>query len=269
METGKYDNITLEQYHTMEGWSKSALDKIARSPAHFLEAKKNPKEPSPAMQFGSALHCAVLTPELYESEYCIAPKCDRRKKESKEIWSNFLAESAGKAVIEAESAGKIELMKNALYNHPLASALLKNGEAEQSFFWEDPRTGMLCKVRPDYLTNQNVCVDLKTASSAEYDDFQRSAYKFRYHVQGAFFIDGIFHSTGRVCDEFVLIVIETEAPFGIMVYVLDDYAIKIGRTTYEMDLDTVVDWQTRPELYNNVYRQSSDPVELSLPLWAK
>ena len=268
MKSGKYDDITLEQYHNMEGWSKSSLDKIDKSPAHYLESKQNPKEQTAAMAFGSALHCAVLTPELYESEYCIALKCDRRTKDGKAAWQQFVDESAGKVVIEAESAGKVELMKKAIFSHPLASSLLKNGEAEQSFFWTDPRTGLLCKCRPDYLRNDKICIDLKTASSAEYFDFQRSAYNFRYHVQGAFFIDGIFHATGMLCGEFVLIVIETEPPFGIMVFILDEDAIKTGRVTYQQDLDTIVDWQEHPEFYESVYKQSLNPIELSLPPWA-
>lgn len=268
MKIGKYDNISLEQYHKMEGWSKSSLDKISKSPAHYLEAKSNPKEPTAAMAFGSALHCAVLTPELYESEYVVAPICDRRTKEGKATWQEFVDKSAGKSIIDYDTSGKVELMKKTIFSHPLASSLLKSGEAEQSFFWEDPRTKLLCKVRPDYLRNDNVCIDLKTASSADFFEFQRSAYKFRYHVQGAFFIDGIFHSTGRQCDEFVLIVIETEPPFGLMVFVLDDDAINIGRVTYQRDLDTVVDWQEHPELYAAVYKESLSPVELSLPPWA-
>jgi hypothetical protein len=269
MEPGKYDNISLIEYHDLPSWSKSTLDKIHKSPAHFLEWRNRPKESTAAMDFGRALHCAVLTPELYSNEYAIFPSCDRRTKEGKAIYQEFVDKSAGKEPISSSDAAKVERMKGEIFSHPLASSLLNNGEAEQSFFWIDPHTNLECKARPDYLTLSNICIDLKVSNSAEYHTFQRTAYKFRYHVQGAFFIDGIFHATGRRCDDFVLVVIEDEAPHGIMVYVFDDLAINAGRKGYQSDLETIVDWQGNPDLYKTVYQSSTEPIELSLPPWAE
>ena len=269
MQTGKYDDISLAKYHTMEGWSKSALDKINRSPAHYMESIANPPEQTAAMAFGSALHCAVLTPELYKTQYVIAPECDRRTKISKETYAAFLATSEGKSSVTAEQAGLIERVSQAVLAHPLASQFLTNGEAEQSYFWNDAKTGLLCKCRPDYQRNDGITIDLKTCEDARFPAFQRSVHNYRYHVQGAFFMDGIFYATGKQCTDFVLIAVEKEAPFGVMVYRIDDLAIDAGRIAYERNLADVKEWKEKPELYATVYQSSTNPVEMPLPAWAE
>ena len=43
-----------------------ALSRLLRSPAHYVEYLARPPEPTPAMQFGSAFHAALLEPERYE-----------------------------------------------------------------------------------------------------------------------------------------------------------------------------------------------------------
>lgn len=268
MDTGKYDNISLHEYHRMKGWSKSALDIIDKSPAHYLAWLRSEKESTPAQAFGSALHCAVLTPKLYEEQYAIAPECDKRTKTGKELYQDFLEKSAGKTPITSDQAAKIEEMKAALIAHPVAAPLLTNGEAEQSFFWIDPRTGLLCKCRPDYLRYDGICIDIKTTEDARFKAFQRSSYSYRYHVQGAYFTDGIFQATQKECSDFVIIAIEKEPPYGIMVYRLDDLAIDTGRVSYEMNLDTAKNFKEHPEKYTTVYPESESPVELSLPAWA-
>ena len=269
MEAGKYDNISLSEYHKMPGWSKTALDHINKSPAHYLEWLANPPEQTPAMAFGSALHCAVLTPELYEKSYCIAPIFDKRTTAGKAAYADFLKSSEGKTAIDTESAGKIVRMKNAIFAHPLAAEIFSNGEAEQSFFWTDAKTGLDCKARPDYFRNDGIVADLKSCSDASFKAFQRSVYNYRYHVQGAFFMDGIFQASKMDCTDFVLVAIESEAPFGIMVYRLDEMAIGAGKISYQENLATIKDWKEKPEFYKTVYPLSNSPIEMPLPAWAE
>jgi hypothetical protein len=268
MKTGKYDNISLKEYHSLPAWSKSSLDKINRSIAHYQEWKENPPEQTPALSFGSALHCAVLTPELYKIQYAITPICDRRTKIGKDIYSEFISGNEGKEFIDYEGASQIERIGNAIFSHPLASQLLTLGEAEQSFFWIDPKTELECKARPDYLRHDGICVDIKTCEDARFKPFQKAIYSYRYHVQGAFFMDGIFQATGMQCSDFVLIAVEKDPPYGIMVYTLDSLSIDIGRLEYQDNLLEVKQCKEHPEAYKTVYQLSQSPVEMSLPAWA-
>jgi hypothetical protein len=268
MKTGKYDNISLSEYHKLPAWSKTALDKIDRSPAHYLEWIANPPEQTPAMRFGGALHCAVLTPELYKNQYCFYPVCDLRTKAGKEFFAAFSNENKDKIKLDIETASQIERLKTAIFEHPLASQILSNGEAEQSFFWIDPKTNLDCKARPDYIRNDGICADLKTCADATFKEFQRSVYNYRYHVQGAFFMDGVFQATGKQCSDFVLIAVEKEPPFGIEIYRLDDLAIDTGRIAYQENLATVKEWKEKPDLYKTVYPESKNPIDMPLPAWA-
>lgn len=76
MKPGIYtaDQLPNEEYHALDAISKSDLDKINRSPAHYKYAKENPTPPTPAMERGTAVHMAVLEPELFARSY--APEFD-------------------------------------------------------------------------------------------------------------------------------------------------------------------------------------------------
>lgn len=263
---GMYDDISLEQYHEMEGWSKSSLDIVNRSMQHFTTKKEYS---SPALIFGSALHCSILTPELFEKEFAVAPKVDKRTKAGKTEWAEFIIEADGKQVISIDDKMRIDGLSHAIFNHPFASSLFKNGVAEQSFFWTDKDTDLLCKVRPDYLRDDNVCIELKTTDDARFDNFQRKIASFRYHVQGAYFMDGIFNSTQRKVTDYVIVAVERDAPHGIMCYRLDEQAIDVGRLEYKTNLNTVLDWKNNPKKYDVVYPESEGPMEIFLPGWYK
>lgn len=269
MKPGKYDDISLTEYHSMEGWSKTKLDRLNKSVQYMLLCDEKQQKPTPAMIFGAAFHSAVLTPELYKNEYIAIPECDRRTKLGKEVYSEFLECSGDKTALDTKSWELIQLMKDAIFKHPLAAAFLKNGEAEQSFFWEDSETGLMCKCRPDYLTHTNICVDIKTTDDATYNSFQRSSLKFRYDVQGAFFMDGIFQATNRLVEDFVLIAIEKTPPFGIMIYVMDNAFVDHGRLMYKENLRVAKDFINNPNNYNLVYPESENPVSLLIPSWAE
>jgi hypothetical protein len=268
-EIGRFDNISLEDYHRKyDGWSKSALDKVTKSIAHYQASVESfDADESAAKALGSAFHCAILTPELYKSEYVVAPICDKRTKAGKEEYEAFLKECPGKNIVTAESAGVIELMIKSVREHPIASALFSAGDAEHSFFWIDKRTGLKCKCRPDYLRRDKLVIDLKTTRDAGYFPFQRDIVNYRYHVQGAYFCDGITAVTGEKHGQFLIVAVETSAPYAISIYNLDSDGIAVGRRAYQLDLDKIVAYDKQPEAekwagYTPVVQ------DMFLPAWA-
>lgn len=76
IEAGIYppEELTNEQYHAIPAVSKSDLDKIDRSPAHYKFAKDNPQPPTTAMIRGTIVHAAILEPDRFEVDY--APEFD-------------------------------------------------------------------------------------------------------------------------------------------------------------------------------------------------
>lgn len=70
---GVYDHLSNEAYHSGPGLSKSGLDILKdTTPATFRHVTDNPSErtETAAQRVGSALHAAVLEPELFATEYC-------------------------------------------------------------------------------------------------------------------------------------------------------------------------------------------------------
>lgn len=66
------DGLSNEDYHSGPGVSKSGLDLISRSPAHFRYAKNNPdaRRETAAFKIGGAGHALILEPDVFRREFC-------------------------------------------------------------------------------------------------------------------------------------------------------------------------------------------------------
>jgi hypothetical protein len=106
-----------------------------------------------------------------------------------------------------------------------------------SLYWTDTDTGVRCRARPDQVTADALVVDLKTTQNASADAFQRDAWKYRYHVQAAFYLDAL-RTLRHPAESFVFIAVEKEAPYLVQVFVATDEFIDAGRVAYKMDLET-------------------------------
>lgn len=71
MNPGIYDNISNEDYHRGEGISKSGLDLIAKSPAHYKAVIDGitVREPTEAQSLGTLFHEMLLEPDLFWSKH--------------------------------------------------------------------------------------------------------------------------------------------------------------------------------------------------------
>ena len=66
----KFLQISSDEYHAdKSAVGHSALVRMLRSPAHFAEYMNEVYEPTPAMQFGTAMHAAFLEPWVFETTY--------------------------------------------------------------------------------------------------------------------------------------------------------------------------------------------------------
>jgi hypothetical protein len=191
--------ISNKEYRSREGISSSELKKIMKSPAHYKYYKENPTEDTPALLFGRAAHKYILETYDFYNEFAVAPNCDRRTKEGKEIWAKFVAESEGKDVITQEQFEVIDAMRNVMLATPFVSKLI-NGEHEISYFWTDEDTGLKCKVRPDSINHKlKVIVDYKTCDNAETEHFMKQAIRLGYDLQASYYLDGVKASLECSC----------------------------------------------------------------------
>lgn len=258
--------LTNAEYHARPEVSKSGLDLVHRSPLHFwnryLNSERVIEPPTEAMILGSALHTRVLEPHLFDDEYAVAPEgIDRRTKEGKLRWADFEQEAAGKTLLKAEDAARIQAMADAVHHHRAARFLLTMpGKAEQSYFWTEDETGEKCKCRPDWHSDDGrIIVDVKTTEDASPGKFLRSSVLgWRYHVQQAFYMRGL-----PSAEVFLFVCVEKKPPFAVAVYSLPAKLVERGLEEAMADLRMIA--SCRAASYWPSY--SDEIEELALPRW--
>ena len=256
---GIYDCYTNAEYHAADGISKSDLDLIHRSPAHYKAARH---EDTPALRFGTAFHCAVLENDRFNATYTVI-EGDRRTKAVKDSIKD--AEAAGKIILTADDFNALMGMAQAVFKNPICAALLRGSLKEHSVFAE--LDGVRVKCRPDgWNVEKGVLFDLKSTEDASPEGFARTVAKYRYHVQDAFYRHVVASATNCDADDlsFIFIAVEKKPPFAVALYQLDELATLQGWVEARDDMRRYRDAQTSGKWCGYSPRIET----LSLPRWA-
>jgi hypothetical protein len=259
-------------YHAHAAISKSHLDQVAKSPLHYwaryLDPNRVVPEPTPAMAIGSAVHTHVLELDQWDARYVSAPDgIDRRTKAGKAEWEAFTTAATGRTVLPKADADLVMRMAHSVFTHPAAAMLLAlPGKAETTHMWTDAATGLQCKCRPDWLTDDGrLLVDLKTTEDASARGFAKSIAQWRYHVQASWYLDGIEQATGARPEQFLFLCVEKKAPYAVAVYAADAEMIAAGAQTAARDLDVLATCKAA-----GAWPGYSDQIEpISLPPWMR
>lgn len=246
-----HPGLTNEAYHELEALSPSRIKVLKRSPLHyfdqFLAEDREKSEPTPAMLKGTALHTAVLEPELWDDTVIIEPDNAPSRPTEKQLlqpartgtkaydawleacarrdWcAEFDERCAGKVLLSVKVADQVRRMADAVRKHPAAAFLLDlPGRREASYTWKDPSTGLECKTRPDWHSeDRRIVVDVKTTADASREQFAKSISNFDYHVQAAWNRDAIG------AEQFLTVAVESERPYAVAVYPASGAMIAAG-----------------------------------------
>jgi exodeoxyribonuclease VIII len=282
-EPGVYRDIPESIYHgTWDLCSNSRLTTLNdSSPAHVREGVLHPSEPTPALILGSAVHCYLLTPDLFPSRYVMASQCVATKKTG-ERCSNpgtklmgddwycgvHLKEDYGtgnKIVLSSDQWETCQRLRDSIAAHPEAAALTKAGagDRELSVVFHESTSGVLCKMRADIVRDDLDCiVDLKTTDSAHPRDFEKSIFNFGYFRQAAFYQAGLALS-GRNLKSFAFIACEKVAPYAVAVYEMRPEAIALGWNELEPLFKRYAECEK-----SGVWPAFTGVNYISLPAWA-
>lgn len=226
--------MTQKEYRSHPAVSRSDLMKFKKSPLHYKYSIENPADDkAPALIFGAACHKYILEREDFDAEFAIAPNVDRRTKEGKAAWAEFVDSCGEKSVISEEDFEKIREMAKAVDAHPIAGQLIK-GEHEVSLFWTDSETGEECKVRPDCIHKEEaktMIIDYKTTTSCDDGAFEKSCRKYGYKLQAGMYREGFFQNFFEDAT-FVFIAQEKDAPYAVRVYQCTDEYMNEGFDEY-------------------------------------
>lgn len=264
--------IDNDAYHAGPGISKSHLDAIAeengKSPLHYWHKYVNPErvrdEPTAAMVMGTAIHTAILEPDLLNQTVVCGLDIPKRSAADKAEWANFEAANAGKIILRAEDYQTVLAVRDAVHKHPVASSLIKDGQTEQSFYATHPETGELIKCRTDLVSNSGEFIlDVKSTDDASPEGFARSAANFRYHVQQSWYQDIFDIIYGEHPPYWMFLAVEKKPPYAIGIYYLPNEAVNLGGLLAQRDLRKIVEHKR-----NNEWPDYGTEVkELLLPGW--
>lgn len=273
-EPGIYDMPDAE-YHAdpVPGGSLSSTDarRVLKCPAVYRWFKDNGPEYKQEFEFGHAAHLEVLG---VGANVVVFDFDDWRTKDARTARDE--ARANGQSPVLRKDWETVEAMAATLRAHPIANTLLtaQGGRSEQSMFWQDtdPFTGhtVWLRGRLDRLpaipmAGRLIVADYKTAASAEGRAFARSAANFGYHMQAAWYLDGVRALVGADDPAFVFVVQEREPPYLVNVIELDSYALEIGRARNREAINRWVECTAK-----NEWPGYGTDVELvGLPRWAQ
>lgn len=250
-------------YQRIDAVHKSTLVEMERSPAHYRWAVDHPKEATESMALGKAFHTLVLEPELFKQQYYVAAEKVRRATKK---WDELEVEAAGRTILKPDEFSELNAMASAIAAHPEARRCLDACKLhETSLSWTDLSTGEKCKMRADALSlPDNVVIDLKTTVDASPLGFERAIIAYKYHWQAAMYCDGL-EAYAKKPFTFVFIAVESEAPWGVGVYILGAEMLENGRRGYKAALQKVAECKAK----NSWPCYSDICLELSGPEWMK
>jgi len=236
-------DMSNDEYHARPEYSSSQLKDLLRSAAHFYSfniAKEHEKESKKHFDFGTLAHCLFLEPHLFESEFVIGPKFDRRTKAGKEEAAAWESANTGKIIIDQDQLdGAMRIAEN-LKSLSMYTVMQNNyGMPEASIFFTDPVYDLQLRIRPDWHIApcksfpNGLILDVKTANDARHLAFSKASGNFAYDLSAAMYREGFqqYYQTENKPD-FIYLVAENDAPYVAKQYKASNLFLSVGDTRY-------------------------------------
>jgi len=256
MKPGIYYDLSNAEYQDVPAVSRSFLWRAHSQSFHH--AVHGAYKSSPAFDFGTATHFAVLQPDEFEARVKRGP-ADRRGNKWKD------AQEEGRLLMVSGEYDDVLRIRDTVHTNRVVHDLLTKGRpvAEASCFWVDERTGERCKVRPDLATDDGL-IDLKTTVDASPAAFAAACAKYGYHMQDAFYRHGWEQAGGGKADRFFFVAVEKSPPYASAVYELDDIAKMVGAKIWRETLNAYAEHKAE-----GTFPSYGEDVQLlGLPDWA-
>ena len=273
---GFVPDLPFNEYRGHPGINAGLLKGIRRSPAHAIAEQKETR----ALTDGRALHCCVLEPEKFSTEYVAEPADAPRRPTSAQInaknpsaasieaidwWREWDEANKGRELISAANFDRYRYIRDAVWQDADARGLLHlPGYSEASMFGTDEDTGQPIKCRFDKLLSGDAYgIDCKFVADASAEAFSKAVHTYGWHIQDAHY-DAVHEAvTGQPLEGFVFIAIEKEPPYAVQVYCLEDRVRKMSRA-YRDKLLRIADACRNTGVWPS-YGPGIKPI--SLPAW--
>lgn len=237
---GFYQDIAFRDYLADPAINNSGLKIFSQSPAKFAYWQDNDKPGTSTQIEGSALHCLILQPELFEA-YFGKTEAPRKGSAGRDKWD---AQNPTAIPLTPGQWNNVRGMASAFPGDcTIARELLEKeaGTPELSVFFDDPGTSLRCKIRPDFLGDDNVIIDLKSTKNASPTGFLGEIMRWGYHYQAAFYVRGVnaaFRDSGvkRQVRAFIIVAVENFAPHEVATYMIPSDMIRDAQQQIDTNL---------------------------------
>lgn len=247
MNPGIYTDLTDEQYRAIDAVNQSQLKLFAKSAKAVKESKGFPKHSS-AFKLGQAADTLLFRPERFHDlfvEYSGSQKANGEWTTERRGagWAAFkeTCEREGLQILTESEGIEARTIAKACHQHEVAAGLLSDGCAHTVIVWRDKHTGLLCKSQLDYWQRDDAdkhklrISDVKTTRSITPRAWAGDSFKFGYHVQAAWYTDGLAIGLGAEPDNilFTDIAVEKSSPRPeVVCYEVPPELVYYGRQQY-------------------------------------
>ena len=289
-EPGWHEGVPMERYLGDPAVSASKLWYLhEETEAHLLaQLLEEANDETPAKVLGSVTHTAVFEPGEFDSRYVVLGQCAAKKRDGSPCTNQGSVYRDGQSFcgvkghdpydgapmpdgvqpIAASEKAKATRMRRSLFDHPTAGQLLRaRGPVEVTGIFQDPKTGLWCRIRPDHLIEDPAdvpdvfhwaSVNLKsTGKSAAPHRFTRDQERLGLYFKAAFYRMGIRELWGIEPQHFYYPTVEAHGRHQVIVFRMNEDALDIGEAEVRSALDRLArakktgEWRGYgPEVYD-------------------
>jgi exodeoxyribonuclease VIII len=228
-----------DEYLALDALNASKLKVMAHSAKHYRHNIDHGKE-SDILSLGKAAHCAVLEPERFQTDFAVwRRRADNGNMAPRkgQYWDAFEAENRGKILITENDETDALTMQSAIRSDASAMKYLAAaGQPEVTMRWMLGRRP--CKARVDWLTGR-VLVGMKSAADVRRREFSNAAARLGYHLSWSYYADGYEAIIGHPPEKMIEIVVEKSPPHDVVVHVIPDRVLEVGRQEYLELIDSL------------------------------
>mgnify|MGYP006405942595 FL=1 len=230
-ETGMIENLSYDEYDEIKAYRSSDLTTAIKCIYRWKHQDKFHQ--TPALIEGRLMHTLFLEPHNFDREFAVQPEVNRRTKEGKEVYAEFL-----------DSLGNKTPIKQAMYE-----TCLERVEVIEDFKPKKEKDSVECtikfilhgqpfKARFDWYDGKNVW-DLKTCRDASPRGFRSAVNMWRYYQQAALYVDACVAAKLPV-EGFNFLAQEKNHPYAFATYTLSKEALEYGRAKNEQALNLLL-----------------------------
>ena len=270
--TGVVSGMPSDYYHSLTGYYSSSdlKEMYSTSPRHFKNYWKKKIDPSSTskssepMLLGSGVHSMLLTPQIFDEEFRVVEKVDKRTTAGKAYAVELEFET--RYLINADQKTKIEKMCQSVLAIKRNKNLLQGGVPELALFWECPFSGLMFKAKVDMM-GDNHFIELKTCRDGSPDGFGKDAYNMNYDLSLRHYQVGIEAMFEKKLPPYIMSVENTE-PFVAQTYRASEMLMETGHAKWLSAVSALSDCVKSDVWYGyfNSEMQEVEP-ELSPPVW--